>query len=131
MRFKTSSTVKVFAGITGACALFGGIAQISQDLGSSRLELTREKALTNVAQEVTAQTCRRSDGEPFQINQVIPENNGQSPTGCYVNATGASGQQEYAFVARKGGKLTVRRVFSTRQVQNRISEIKNKGRRDG
>ncbi len=119
MRFKTSKTVIVFASITGACALLGGVAQVSQNLNSSRLESQRSKSLTTIAQHTLSNTCRRSDGGAFQKYQVIEEPGGLTPTSCYQNELG-----ERAFVAYEGGKLVTKEVFSATEVNARISEIK-------
>jgi hypothetical protein len=109
----------VFAAVTGACALLGGVAQVSQNLASSRSNDYRGRALTHVAQEVNTKRCRRSEGGVFQKNQVIPEDGGISPTSCYINEFG-----EWAFVAYENGKLTVKEVFSTPEVNAKMSQIK-------
>ena len=121
MRFTTSKTIIGFAGISFACAILGGIAQVSQNISSSRLENSRSKAMTVVAQHVLSDTCRDVDVQRFQKGDRIEESGGLSPTACYTAKSG-----ERAHVAYEGGKLTVKEVFSTREVNSKISQIREK-----
>ena len=123
MRFNTSKTIVIFASITGACALLGGVAQVSQNLGSSRLETVRQNRMRIVAGEVLSAKCRRSDGGVFQRGQTIPEPKGMSPTSCASNELG-----ERAFVAYKNGKLTVQEVYSAKEIKSKISQIKEENK---
>lgn len=120
MRLKTSKSIMGFAGISFACAILGGIVQVNQNLNSSRMEEQRTSELKVVAQEAIANRCRRSEGGLFEIGQQIPTQPGTLiPTSCVEN-----GLQEYAYVAIWGGKPTVMKVFTQRQVDAKISEIK-------
>ena len=123
MRLQTSNTIVMFASITGACAVFGSIVQVSQNLDSNRLESTRSKSLTTIAQHKIADTCRRSDGGQFFKNQVIQQDSQVlTPTSCYENELGES-----AYVAYEGGRLVIKDVFSAKEVNSKISQITKKG----
>lgn len=119
MEFKTSKKVYGFTAIAIACAGLGGMAQISQNLSSSQAEAGRSKQLTVVSQHKLSNTCRPLNGGQFQIGEQIQEEGGQSPTACYKNEIG-----EFAFAAYQGGKLTIVRVYSDKEVQARLSEMK-------
>lgn len=119
MEFKTSRKVYGFTAIAVACAGLGGIAQVSQNLSSGQAEAGRNKHLTVVAQHRLSNTCRQLEGGQFQVGELIEEEGGQTPTACYKNDVG-----EFAFAAYEGGKLKIFRVYSTKEVQARISELK-------
>lgn len=119
MRLKTSKSIMGFAGISFACAILGGIVQVNQNLNSSRLESSRSKAMTTIAQHVLSDTCRRSEGGKFQKGQEIQEQGGLTPTSCYENELG-----DRAYAAYAGQKLIVVEVFSRREIDARISQLK-------
>jgi translation initiation factor 2 beta subunit (eIF-2beta)/eIF-5 len=109
----------MFASITGACALFGGVVQVSDNLNSNRLESARSKSLTTIAQHTLSETCRRSDGGQFFKNQVIQDDSQVlTPTSCYKNELG-----EKAYVAYEGGRLVIKEVFSAKEVKSKMSQL--------
>lgn len=120
MKLKTSKSIMGFFGISVACAMLGAVVQVNKNLNSSRMEEQRTNELKVVAQEALSNRCRRSEGGLFEIGQQIPVAPGTLiPTSCYEN-----GLKEYAYVAIWGGKPTVMKVFTQRQVDAKISEIK-------
>lgn len=119
MELKTSKRIYGFTAITLACAGLGAVVQFSQGRDSDQAEAMRNKQLTVVSQERIANKCRALDGGQFQIGEQIKEEVGQSPTSCYTNQTG-----EFAFAAYEGGKLKIIRVYSNKEVQSRLSELK-------
>lgn len=119
MQLKTSKAIYSFTAITLACTLLGGIAQCSKSRASSQAETIRGDQMKVVAQEKLAQKCRLLDGGQFQRGEIIEEEGGLTPTSCYKNKQG-----DFAYAAYEGGRLKIIGVYSTHEINSRISEIK-------
>lgn len=120
MKLQTSPVVLICTGLCVACAGITGVAQVSQNLQSTRAEGGRAKALLTVAQHTIAASCRKvSGGESFKIgDEIVLDGNGRSPTSCFVNNNG-----ELGFASYLDGKLQIMYVFTRTEVQAKRSQI--------